>query len=256
VSIFNDIITTIIEENKGGFVMGKKSAEFKLAFSKTFPIFAGIVFLGLSYGIYMNKLGFSFIYPTIMAMTIFAGSMEFVTATLLLQTFNPLNAFILTLVVNARHLFYGVSMLNHYKNMGKKKLFLIFAMCDESFIINFSNKTGENIDRGWFMFFVNLFLYLYWTISSAIGGLIGPYITINTGGIEFVMTALFVVIFIEQWNSKKGHAAALTGFAASTISLLIFGPKYFTIPAMILILIPITLFRNKFIKPREQEVAI
>lgn len=236
--------------------MGTKSAEFKLAFSKTFPIFAGIIFLGLSYGIYMTKLGFSFIYPTIMAMSIFAGSMEFVTATLLLQAFNPLNAFILTIVVNARHLFYGVSMLKHYKNMGIKKIFLIFAMCDESFVINFSSKTGDNIDRGWFMFFVNLFLYVSWVASSAIGGIIGSYITFNTAGLEFVITALFVIIFIEQWQSKKGHGAAITGIAASIISLVLFGPKYFTIPAMLFILIPITLFRDKFTKPTEQEAVL
>ena len=118
--------------------MNKKLNAFKAAFPYTVPIFAGFIFLGFAYGIYMNKMGFSFVYPMLMAMIIFAGSMEFVAANLLLQSFNPLNALILTLVINARHLFYGISMLKEYSNVGKKRIFLIFGMCDESFSINFS----------------------------------------------------------------------------------------------------------------------
>lgn len=224
--------------------MKGKGREFRLALSKTLPIFAGIVFIGFSYGIYMNRLGFSFLYPMLMAMFIFAGSMEFITASLLLQSFNPLNAFLLTLAVNARHIFYGISMLKHYKGMGTKKFFLIFAMCDESFIINFSNIPPQEIDRGWFMFFVNLQLYSCWSISAALGGLMASYITFDTSGIEFVMTALFVVIFIDQWNSIKDHRSSIIGIGVSVLSLSLFGSK-FVIPAMVLILVSLTLYRNK-----------
>lgn len=235
--------------------MNKKLNAFKAAFPYTVPIFAGFIFLGFAYGIYMNKMGFSFVYPMLMAMIIFAGSMEFVAANLLLQSFNPLNALILTLVINARHLFYGISMLKEYSNVGKKRIFLIFGMCDESFSINFSIKAPEGIDKGWFMFFVTLLNYSYWVIGSALGGIFGSYITFNTRGIEFVMTALFVVIFLEQWNSQKEHSSALIGLGVSTLCLVIFGVKNFIIPSMLLILILLSFYR-KADNLNEQEVTL
>lgn len=234
--------------------MNKKLNALKAAFPFTIPIFAGFIFLGFAYGIYMNKMGFSFWYPTIMAMTIYAGSMEFVAANLLLQSFNPVNALILTLVINARHLFYGISMLKEYSNVGKKRIFLIFGMCDESFSINFSVKAPEGIDKGWFMFFITLLNYSYWVIGSALGGILGSYISFNTKGIEFVMTALFVVIFLEQWNSQQKHSSAITGLIVSTICLIVFGAKNFILPSMAFILIFLSFFR-KSITSIEQEVT-
>lgn len=225
--------------------MNTKSKALKAAFPYTIPIFAGFVFLGFAYGIYMNKMGFSFIYPMLMATFIFAGSMEFVAANLLLQSFNPINALILTLIINARHLFYGISMLKEYNSVGKKKIFLIFGMCDESFSINFSVKPPENIDKGWFMFFITLLNYGYWVLGSTFGGIFGSYINFNTKGIEFVMTALFVVILLEQWKAKEGHNSALTGLAISVFCLVIFGAKNFIIPSMILILLSLSLMRKR-----------
>ena len=125
---------------------------FKAAFPLTVPIFAGFWFLGITYGIYMNVLGFSFVYPMFMSMFIYAGSMEFVTANLLLSAFNPLSAFLLALMVNARHLFYGISMLDKYQNVGWKKFYLIYGMCDETFSVNCTTEVPEGVDQGWFMF--------------------------------------------------------------------------------------------------------
>ena len=127
---------------------------FIAAFPKTIPIFAGFWFLGMAYGIYMNVSGFSFLYTLIMSLFIFAGSMEFVTVSLLLGAFNPLQALLLTLMINARHLFYGISMLDKYRKTGWKKSYLIFGMCDESFSINYTARIPQGIDRNWFMFFV------------------------------------------------------------------------------------------------------
>lgn len=224
--------------------MGKKTQALKAAFPSTIPIFAGFLFIGLAYGIYMNSKGFSFIYPMLMSLVIFAGSMEFVTVNLLLSAFNPIYALILTLVVNARHLFYGLSMLEKFKGTGKKKFYLIFGMCDESFTINFTAKPPKDIDKDWFMFFVTLLNHVYWVLGSTLGGILGSFITFNTKGMDFVMTALFVVIFVEQWLSQKEYIPATIGVVASAICLIEFGADNFIIPSMILILLIITILRK------------
>ncbi|MDQ6597636.1 azaleucine resistance protein AzlC [Bacillus salipaludis] len=220
----------------------------RTAFPYTVPIFAGFVFLGIAYGIFMNSLGFKAIYPIMMSLTIFAGSMEFVAANLLLVSFNPINALFLTLMVNARHLFYGISMLDKYRGIGKKKLYMIFGLCDESFSINCTVDIPKNVDRGWFMFFVTLLNHCYWVLGAAIGGIFGSLVQFNTEGLDFVMTALFVVIFIEQWMKAKRHQSALVGLGISTVSLIIFGGNNFMIPAMFAILGVLTLLR----KPMEK----
>lgn len=217
---------------------------FRTAFPHTIPILAGFLFLGIAYGMYMHSLGFSAIYPIMMSLLIFAGSMEFLAANLLLMSFNPLNALLLTLTVNARHLFYGISMLEKYKGTGRKKAYLIFGMCDESFSINYSANIPKDVDKGWFMTFVTLLNHSYWVLGSALGGLFGSLIHFNTEGLEFVMTALFVVIFIEQWRKEKKHLIATIGLTASVISLVIFGSSGFIIPAMIAILASVTIIRK------------
>ena len=214
------------------------------AFPYTIPIFAGFWFLGLTYGIYMNVSGFSFLYPMLMSLTIFAGSMEFVTVELLLGAFNPLQALAMTLMINARHLFYGISMLDKFRGTGLKKLYLIFGMCDECFSINYTASIPKDVDRGWFMFFVTLLNHLYWFSGSTLGGLFGSLIHFNTEGLDFVMTAMFVVIFMEQWLKDKRHTSALAGTGISLLCLLIFGPDNFIIPAMLAILAALTLLRK------------
>lgn len=225
-------------------VAGIKKKAFYAAFPLTLPICAGFLFLGFAYGVYMNSKGFSFLWPMIMSLTIFAGSMEFVTVSLLTSAFNPLYAFLLTLMVNARHLFYGVSMLETYKDAGKKKWYLIFGMCDESFSINYSTKPPEGVDRGWFMFFVTLLNHFYWVMGATLGGLLGGLIAFSTKGIDFVMTALFVVIYIDQWRAQKRHLPAVIGLAVSVLSLIIFGADQFILPAMALMLAVLTVLRR------------
>ena len=215
----------------------------KAAFPYTIPIFAGFWFLGLTYGIYMNVSGFSFWYPMLMSLTIFAGSIEFVTVNLLLGTFNPIQALTVTLMINARHLFYGISMLDRYRGTGWKKPYLIFGMCDESFSINCSAQIPEGVDRGWFMFFVTLFNHLYWFTGSTLGGIFGSFLSFNTKGLDFVMTAMFVVIFLENWLNEQEHTSSLLGLGISLICLLAFGAERFLIPAMLGILAVLTLLR-------------
>ena len=213
------------------------------AFPHTIPILAGFLFLGMAYGIYMNVSGFSFWYPMLMSLTIFAGSIEFVTVNLLLGTFNPIQALAVTLMINARHLFYGISMLDRYRGTGWKKPYLIFGMCDESFSINCSAQIPEGVDRGWFMFFVTLFNHLYWFTGSTLGGISGSFLSFNTKGLDFVMTAMFVVIFLENWLNEQEHTSSLLGLGISLICLLAFGAERFLIPAMLGILAVLTLLR-------------
>lgn len=215
----------------------------KAAFPHTIPIFAGFWFLGLTYGIYMNVSGFSFLYPMLMSLTIFAGSMEFVTVNMLLGAFHPLQAFLMTLMINARHLFYGISMLDKYKNTGWKKFYLIFGMCDESFSINYTAQIPENVDKGWFLFFVTLLNHLYWVFGATLGGIFGSLIQFDTEGLEFVMTAMFVVIFLEQWQKDRKHTSAFIGLGVSILCLWVFGADGFMIPAMLGILALLTLLR-------------
>ena len=222
----------------------KKIKALKAAFPHTIPIMTGFLFLGMTYGIYMNVSGFGFWYPMLMSMTIFAGSMEFVTVSMLLGGFHPLEALTMTLMINARHLFYGISMLDKYKGTGLKKLYLIFGMCDESFSINYTANIPEDVDKGWFMFWVTVLNQFYWVLGSTLGGLFGSLLKFNTEGLSFVMTALFVVIFLEQWMKEKNHTSAIVGIVLSVLCLVIFGKDSFIIPAMICILVVMTLLRK------------
>lgn len=216
---------------------GMRTRAFKAALPLTLPIAAGFFFLGGSYGLLMHAKGFGLLWPVSMAFFIFAGSMEFVTVNLLLSAFSPLSAFLLALMVNARHLFYGLSMLGPFANTGWKKPYLIFAMCDESFAINSSAKIPPDVDRGWFMIFVSVLNRWYWIVGTAFGWLVGGLLPFSTTGIEFVLTALFLVIFLDQWMGEKRHLPAIIGVLASAAALLVLGPDRFMIPAMALMLI-------------------
>ena len=220
------------------------------AFPNTIPILAGFLFLGMTYGIYMNVSGFSFWYPCLMSLTIFAGSVEFVAVNLLLGAFHPIQALAMTLMLNARHLFYGISMLDRFRGLGLKKIYLIFGMCDETFSINYTAEIPPDVDRGWFMFFVTLLNHLYWFAGATLGGIFGSFITFNTEGLDFVMTAMFVVIFLEQWLKEERHESSLLGIGLSVLSLIAFGADGFLIPAMLSILAVLTLLRRPLEKTK------
>lgn len=226
---------------------------FFTAFPYTLPILAGFVFLGAAYGIYTNAAGFGVIYPIITSAAIFAGSMEFVTVNLLLGAFDPLRAFFLTLMVNARHLFYGISMLDKYNDTGRKKNYLIFGMCDESFSINCTASIPPDVDKGWFMFFVTLLNQIYWVFGATLGGLLGPLVKFDTNGLDFVMTALFVVLFLEQWMKEEKHYSALIGLGVTALCLILLGGDNFIIPAMLFILLFLTIFRKPLEEAEEKK---
>lgn len=227
---------------------GVKRRALRAAFPHTVPILTGFLFLGMTYGVYMASLGFSWIYPTLMALTIYAGSMEFVTANLLLGAFNPLQALAMTLMVNARHLFYGLAMLDRFRGLGWKKLYLIFGMCDETVSVTCSTRAPEGVDEGWFMTFVTLLDQLYWVLGAALGGLCGSLLTLNTEGLDFVMTAMFVVIFLENWLKEENHTSSLLGLGLPLMCLVLFGAQNFILPSMAAILLALTALRGRLEK--------
>lgn len=223
---------------------GVRRKALAAAFPHTIPIFAGFWFLGMAYGLYMNVSGFSFWYPMLMSLTIFGGSLEFVAVTMLLGTFAPLQTFIMTLMIQARHLFYGIAMLEKFKGLGWKRFYLIFGLCDETFSINYTAQIPEGVDRGWFMFFVTALNHFYWFSGATIGGLAGSLVSFDTEGLDFVMTAMFVVIFLDQWLKERKHYTALIGVAASAACLLLFGADSFLVPTMVCVLWLLTVFRR------------
>jgi len=234
---------------KGGATLLKKlPAAIRAAFPHTIPVLTGFVFLGMAYGILMSGRGFGWPWILLTSAVVFAGALQFVGLSLLTSVFDPLYAFLIALSINARHLFYGISMLEKFSGTGKVKPYLIFGMCDETFSILCSTEPPPEVDRRAFVLAVTLLNQSYWVLGSVAGGLIGPLLTFDTYGIDFVMTAFFVVIFLDQWRGRRNHSPALIGLGASAVSLLIFGADNFVIPAMILIVACLTLFRKKLAK--------
>lgn len=229
------------------------SATIRSAFIHSLPILAGFAFLGMAYGIYMRGLGFEPYYPILMALFIFAGSVEFIVAGMLLLVFNPLYTFIMVLMISARQIFYAISMLNKYHQAGWKKYYLIPTTVDESFAINYSAKLAPNIDESWHMVYVTLFLHIYWVGGTALGAFLADILPFSLKGSEFAMTALFLVIFAERWLSEKSHESSLIGLAVTVICLLLLGKEHFLIPAMVAILLVLTWRRPILTQKLQQE---
>jgi 4-azaleucine resistance transporter AzlC len=222
-----------------------KIKALKAAFPHTIPIFTGFIFIGIAYGILMNSKGYGFGWSLFFSLVVFAGSAQYVAITFLTSVFNPVYALMMSLMINARHLFYGISLIEKFKDTGKLKPFLIYGLCDETFSVVCSAEPPEGVDKSWFLFFITFLNYTYWALGSALGGLIGSMVSFNTKGLDFVLTALFVVIFIGQWKSQKDRRPAIIGVVSTIICLIAFGPNNFIIPSMIIILTVLTILKNQ-----------
>lgn len=225
--------------------MGKVNTSLRHAFRASLPIMAGYGFLGVTYGIYMHELGFSFMYPMLLAVTVYAGSAEFLLGNMLLGSFHPIQAFLMVLMINARHLFYGLSMLDRYKGLGWKKFFLIFGMSDETFALTSSTKIPEGADKGWFLLWITWLDEAYWVVGATLGGIIGPYLKFDLKGLDFVLTAMFTAIFADNWLREKDHMSSMSGLFISAFCLLLFGADNFIIPSMVVILLLLTIYRKR-----------
>ncbi|RBP64466.1 4-azaleucine resistance transporter AzlC [Alkalibaculum bacchi] len=226
-----------------------KKKALKAAFPHTIPVLMGYLFLGMAFGILVSSSGYHYIWAIIMSIFIYAGSMQFVAVGLITSEFNIIGTILITLMVNARHLFYGLSMLTRFPKMGKLKQYMIFSLTDETFSLLCSAKASDDVDDNWFYLFISLLDHFYWVLGSAIGGILGSLFTFDTTGIDFVMTSLFVVIFINQWKSTTNHKPALIGVFTSIICLILFGADNFIIPSMIGILLVLT-YANKPVRER------
>ncbi|NLG02861.1 MAG: branched-chain amino acid transporter AzlC [Clostridia bacterium] len=217
----------------------------KAAFPHTLPVLAGFLVLGIAYGVLMKTKGYNVIWAVLMSAIAFCGSMQFVAITLLTTIFSPAQAFILSLMVNARHLFYGVSLLDKYRGLGKVRPFLIYTMCDETFSIVSSVEVPEGIDRKYFYFIISALDYFYWVFGSFLGGVAGEFVKFNTKGMDFVLTALFVVLFLEQMKKHENWKLGIIGILSTMFGLLLFKRDNFVIPSMVIILVVLLAIRPK-----------
>ena len=223
----------------------------KTAVLKTLPVMTGYIALGIGFGILFHSHGYGLFWSLLMAVFIYAGSMQYVAINLITGGASLIATALTTLMVNARHLFYGISMIDKYKKAGKAKPYLIFALTDETYSLLCADDYPEEIAPQKYQLAVSLLNHIYWITGCAAGSLIGSAVSFNTAGIDFCMTALFVTIFVEQWLSSKQHLPALLGLAASASCLFIFGKDAFLIPSMLLIAALLLILR----KPLERQVA-
>lgn len=225
--------------------MNNSQASFKnslrVAFKRSLPVLTGYWFLGITYGVLAESMGFSYWYPLSMAVFIFSGSAEFLGLGMLAANFNPLAAASMALVVGARHLFYGVSMLDRYKGMGWRKPFLIFWLTDETFAVNYNARESTATE----MLLVSLLDYSYWITGGFMGYMFGSLLKFDIHGLEFVVTAMFTAIFMDQFLKEKESRPAWIGIGCTAVSLYFVGSLYFVIPAMVGILLLLTVFRKK-----------
>ena len=218
-----------------------RKKHLKAVFLDTVPVLTGYLFLGMGFGILLSENGYGVLWALAMSIFVFAGSGQYLAVSLLANSSGLLSAAIATLLVNARHLFYGISLLEKYKGTGKKKPYLIFALTDETYSLVTQNEPPEGMSRHSYCFTVSVLDHIYWITGCTLGALVGQFIPINYEGIEFVLTALFVTMFVDRWLTNKDHFSAIVGACATLVSLLLIGSEFFLIPAMVLIALLLTL---------------
>ena len=214
------------------------------AFTKSLPVMAGYIVLGIGFGILLKDAGYGLFWAFIMSLTIYAGSMQYVAVPFLASGASLITVALTTLMVNARHLFYGLTMIDKYKTAGKKKPYLIFSLTDETYSLLCTDEIPDGVDRHWYQLLVSLFDQCYWILGSVLGSLVKELLAFDTAGIDFSMTALFVTVFVEQWLSTKNHWPAVIGLVSAAACLAIFGPDSFLLPTMIAITISLLLLRK------------
>ena len=223
----------------------KLSAAVRAAFPHTIPIMTGYLAVGLAYGVLMASKGYNFLWSGFVSAFAFCGSMQYVTITLLTSVFDPAQAFLLSLMVNARHLFFSLALLPKYRGAGRLKFFLIYTLSDENFSLSSSVEPPEDIDPPLFYFAMSFLTWLYWVVFSMVGGLAGSLLTFDTTGIDFALTALFVVLFIEQVTNPQNRMSGVIGLVCSAAALAVFGAGNLVIPALVLILAVLLIGRKK-----------
>ncbi len=225
----------------------KKKALYA-AFPYTLPILMGYLFLGAAFGVLLAESGFSPVWALFMSIVIYAGSGQFAAIGLMTSPFSPVSSILLTLMINARHIFYGLSMLKPFKKAGKRKPYMIFSLTDETYSLLCTAAPPEGVDESWFFFFIALLDHLYWIAGCCLGAAAGKFLPFDSTGIDFTMTALFLVIFVEQWEKTSSHLPAFIGLGITAACLIAFGPDRFLIFAMAGILAALLIFKKELDK--------
>ena len=221
------------------------AAALRAAFPATIPVLTGYLCIGMAYGLLMANAGYGVFWALLLSLLCYAGSMEFVAVSLLTAGFDPVQALLMALMINARHAFYGLSMLEKYRGTGWARPFLIFSLTDETFSLVSTLEPPGGVTRRDFYFWISLLDYLYWQVGSVVGALIGGLLPFDTTGLDFALTALFIVLFLEQWRKRENRPAALIGLGCTAVSLAVVGADRLVIPAMVLILAVLLGGRNK-----------
>ena len=222
--------------------MNKKA--LRIAFRDTIPVLTGYLFLGAGFGILLSETGYGIGWAFFMSLFMFAGSGQYLAVSLLASQASLISAAVATLLVNARHLFYGISLVDTYKDVGKKKFYMIFALTDETYTLVTHNQPPEGVSRGLYCFLVSMLDHIYWICGCVLGNIAGATLPISFEGVEFVLTALFVTMFVEQWLSNQNHRPAIIGVMSTVLCLLIFGSELFLIPSMVVIAALLTISRK------------
>ncbi len=238
----NDATSSVAEKKASNFTWRQI---FKAAFPYTIPIMMAYFVLALAYGVLMESYGFGPLWAALASLLIYGGSIQYATTSLFISPFNPIEAFVLSISINARMLFCSVGLLNNFEDTGKYRGFLYFALSDESFALAATVKPPDGMDKGRFYFLIFLLNYSYWAVGSFLGGLLGKLITADTTGLDFALTAMYVAMLIDLMKDKRSRLCGVIGVACTALSLAIFGPDNMVIPALILILAVLVLGRRK-----------
>lgn len=228
---------------------------FQAAFPRTLPVMAGYLVLGFGFGLLLQSKGYSFLWAVFMSLAIYGGSMQYVTVDLLAGGAGLLTAGIMTLMIHARHLFYGLSMLKKYQDTGKVKPYLIYTLSDETYSLVCTGEVPDGVNKDAFYFWISFLDQMYWVAGSALGGIFGQIVTVNTTGVDFAMTALFIVILTDNLLKPASRIPALAGVLISLTCLLIFGADHFLIPSMLGISAILMILRPVLDKRKEAEAS-
>ena len=202
------------------------------AFRQSVPVMLGYIFLGIAFGLLLQDAGYSFVWAFFISVIVYAGSMQFIMVSLMTGGAGLLYTAVMTFFINGRHIFYGLSFVEKYKKLGKAWPYMVFSLTDETYSVLCCTKVPEGMKEDKVFFWISLFDHSYWVAGSVLGAVAGSYITIDTTGIDFSMTALFLVIVVEQWQEQRSHFAAITGAICGIIWLLLLGPDRFILPAL------------------------
>lgn len=234
------------QKNRGEYIKA-----FRAAFPCTIPVLTGYLFIGIAFGVMFQEKGYHFLWAVLMSVLVYAGSGQYLAVNFFVPGVRFIDMIFMIFMVNVRHIFYGLSLLEKFGQMGKKRLYMIFSLTDETYSLFFVTKAPEGVSEQKFLFAIALLDQSYWVAGSAIGALAGALIPFNATGIEFAMTALFLVIFVEQWADSTNRFPAVIGLVFAGISRLIFGSSQFILPAMACIMLCLILGRNRMQKKQE-----